>query len=388
VLARLAWSDARFEASLRLSQRGRFLEAIGKARLAVEMDPAWPLYTFQLAYLEGRHPQPENLVAAAAHYRRGLALEPVDGRQTANLAAVLWAAGERADAITALERAVRVDPDPMYLINLGYFQEAEGHVEAAWSSYAHALAQSPSLAGSEYWAAAPSRAGRWPHILARAEAMVGEQSPAGLHGWRLEVALARGDLAAAAEHARLILESNPTDCAALMTLARLALEAGQVGDAAQLAREAVGANRACGAAYLMQGRVLDAQGRLSAAESEWRKALFLGEPLSGYYLGWLAERQGDSIAAETHYRQSIFPHVVRQDVEVALYDRRVTFDLLPPLFRVGVGPAQAEPWFALADLLASQGRVSEARQVYEALLVEDPYLSSAQERLKALRARK
>jgi hypothetical protein len=60
------------------------------------------------------------------------------------------------------------------------------------------------------------------------------------------------------------------------------------------------------------------------------------------------------------------------------------FDLLPPLFRIGVGPRQARPWLALARLYETQNDSGAARRIYQALLLEDPYVEFAREQLDAL----
>ena len=381
----LAWLDAGqfyFQRSVSLAGRGDLVEAGAAAEQARRLDPAMPLYTFQSAYLYGQMAdQPGAPAKAAELYRAGLAAEPVDGRQGANLAAALWQSGSREAAIDALARAVAVEPDPITLVNLGYFYEQVGDAKHAAQAYRQALASAPRLAGSEFWQADAGRAARWPDTLAQAEAETG--TPAGRAGWRLQVALAQGDWPAVSRYAQAILQSTPADCVALSALARAQFETGSFTQARNSAQQAVAANPACGDAYLARGLAKQVWGD-QTAETDWHTALFLGQPEAAYYLGLLYEARGDAGAAARFYSTAQSPSAVSMDVEITLYGQRAAFDLLPPLFRIGVGPKQARPWLALARLRETQNDFESARRVYQALLLEDPYLGIAREQLDAL----
>jgi tetratricopeptide (TPR) repeat protein len=384
-MAGLAWLDAGqfyFQQSVGLAGRGNLAEASAAAEQARRLDPAMPLYAFQSAYLHGQMTdQPGAAAKAVDLYQAGLAAEPVDGRQTANLAAALWQIGNREAAIDALTRAVEVEPDPGYLVNLGYFYEQVGDVEHAAQAYRQALVLAPRLAGSEFWQADTRRAELWPEILAQAEAELGTAADGA--GWRLQVALAQGDWLGVGRYAQIILQNAPQDCAALSALARAQFETGGITLAKDTARQAVDANPACGEAYLARGVAKQAWGDRTA-ETDWRQALFLGQSEAAYYLGRLYEVRGDAAAAARFYSLALSRSAVSMDVEITLYSQRAVFDLLPPLFRIGVGPRQARPWLALARLYETQNDFGAARQIYQALLLEDPYMELARERLSAL----
>jgi tetratricopeptide (TPR) repeat protein len=380
----LAWLDAGqfyFQRSVSLAGRGNLAEASTAAEQARRLDPAMPLYAFQSAYLYGQMTEQPGAAAKAVElYQAGLAAEPVDGRQTANLAAMLWQTGNRDAAINMLARAVAVEPDPIYLVNLGYFYEQVGDVEHATQAYQRALVLAPRLAGSEFWQADDARAALWPTILAQAETEVGTQA---LGNWWLQVTLAQGDWINAAHYAQTILQSTPGDCTALSALARAQFLTGGVTQARISAQQAVDANPACGAAYLARGIVKQAW-RDRTAETDWRTALFLGQSEAAYYLGQLYEARGDAATAAHFYSIAQSPSTVSMDVEITLYSQPAAFDLLPPLFRIGLGPEQARPWLALARLREIQHDLGAARRIYQALLLEDPYLGIARERLDAL----
>jgi len=384
--AGLAWADVaqfHFQRSVDLAGRGDLDGAVAEAELARRTDPAMPLYTFQKAYLLGQMAdRPEAAVEAAALYRAGLGAEPVGGRQEANLAAVLWRAGDRTGAVEAMARAASTDPDPIHLVNLGFFYEETGDPDRAVAAYGMALSLAPELADSEFWQADPGRADLWPQVLARAEAAL--EGSAEVARFHLRLALARADWTAVARHARSVLQEEPRDCEALSALARARLEMGDIGEAGDLARQALSAGRPCGPAYLVRGQVRYAEGDPGAAEVDWRTALFLGQRRAAYHLGRLYEARGDGAMAARFYALALSPSPIQVNVEITLYDRRAVFDLLPPLFHIGVGPEEAQPWLELARLREEQGDLDAARRVYQVLLSEDPYLQAAQERLEAL----
>jgi tetratricopeptide (TPR) repeat protein len=385
--AGLIWLDVaqfHFERSVRLAQQGNLAGAVAAAERARALDPAMTLHTFQSAYLHGQMAdQPGASEMAVALYQAGLAAEPVDGRQTANLAAALWQTDDHQAAIDTLARAIAARPNAIWLMNLGYFHQQVGNLDSAIEAYGQALARSPELAASEFWQADAERAAHWPDILAHAEAVQGKKG-AGLVGWRLQIALAQHNWRAAGEQAQAILEDSPRHCVALSALARAKFETGSVDEAMNLAQRAIDAWRACGNAYLVRGLANQAAGELAAAEKDWRTAIFFDQQEAAYYLGQLYQKQGDSDAAARLYLTALPPTVDPILVEVALYSRKVAFDLLPPLFRIGVGPAQAAPWLKLAELREAEGDLEGARLVYETLLAKDPYLGVAQERLDAL----
>lgn len=382
--AGLAWFDAaqfRFQRSVNLANQRELEEAASAARSARRIDPALTLYTRQQAYLQGRIAEDASESREAVElYRAALSAEPVYGKQTANLAAVLWQADEVQAAIEILERTVATDPDPIYLVNLGYLHQQVGNLDRAVQVYGHALARSPHLAGSDFWLAEETRADRWPAILEQAEGTLeGAQS---VGGWRLRVALAQADWSRVGTQASALLENGQENCFTLSALGRARFEAGELEEAEQLAQRTLEIDRGCSSAYLVRGLVYRAWEEPTMAERDWRTALFLGHDQAAYYLGRLYEERGEVEQAAQFYRRAISPHAIHIDVEITLYDRRATFDLLPPLFRIGVSPRDARSWLALAQLYEAQGNDEQARQIYEALLDEDPYLEVAQEHLE------
>jgi tetratricopeptide (TPR) repeat protein len=385
-LVGLVWLDVGqfyFQRSLKLAQQGSMANAVSAANRAYRLDPAMALYTFQLAYLQGQIASAADTSSAIELYQAGLKAEPVDGRQTANLAAVLWQSGNHEAAIDAMRQAIEAWPDPVWLVNLGYFYQQVDNLDRALEMYGRALALSPQLASSEFWQDGAQRAAHWQNILADGEAILTAQGVQ-TTTWRLGIALAQADWPVVAEQAQSILKEQPADCGALSALARARFEAGSIDAAGDIAQQAIDAQSACGGAYVVLGLVNQAGGDLGAAERDWRTAIFLNQRQAAYYLGQLYQAHGDSSGAARFYSMALSPTAVPIDVEVTLYNRKAAFDLLPPLFRIGLGPMQAQPWIALAQLREAQGDLVQARQVYLALLAEDSYLTIAQEKVNAL----
>jgi tetratricopeptide (TPR) repeat protein len=383
-LARLDLGQYHFLQSIKLAKRGDLAGAVIEAEQARQLDGTMPLYTFQLAYLLGQlTDQPEALRRSATLYRAGLSADPVDGRQTANLAAVLWQTGDRQEAIDTLARTVALEPDPLWLVNLGYFYQQLGDWDRAIEAYGQALALSPTLASSGFWQKDAELAAHWPDILAQVEASLGEKG-GDLTAWQLLVSLSRRDWPAFSSQLQPILEGAPRNCGTLSLLARSQFEMDNVDEAGHLAQKAIDTLWTCSGAQLVRGLVNLAEGNLAAAEVDLRTALYFRHPDAAYYLGQLYQSRGDTDTAAHYYENAISPSVVPVDVEITLYDRSTTFDMLPPLFRMGIGPQQAEPWLALGRLYEMESDFEAARLVYETVLLEDPYLAEAQERLDAL----
>lgn len=382
--AALAWMDvAQFHLarSVSLSARDDLDGAAQAAERAQALDPGLTLYTFQLAYLHGGTERPSALPEAVELYRAGLDAEPVSGIQEVNLAAVLWRSGDRQGAIEAMGHAIATVPDPIYLVNQGTFYEQVGEVDSALGAYARALSLSPDLAGSAFWQADVERAALWPTILSRAENAVPPQEAS---PWRLRVALAQADWEAIDAYAQAVLERAPGDCLALSALARARFEMGMTDDAGHLAQQALNLDRGCSAAYVVRGRARHSAGEEDAAETDWRTALFLGHREAATYLGRLYQARGDVEEATRNYGLALAPTTLSADVEVTLYSQRVAFDLLPPLFRIGVSAEQAVPWLELAALYEQQGNTDAARLTYRTLLRQDPFVEIARERLDEL----
>jgi tetratricopeptide (TPR) repeat protein len=377
--ARLAQADYHFQKSFRVEGRGDLAGAVAEAELARQLDPALALRTFRLAWLEARladrTADPALTAAAIDHYRTGLDREPIWGLNSANLAGLLWQQGRRAEAIETMRQTVATWPDPLLLVNLGYFYEQQGDWAKAEEAYGRALSSSPGLAASGFWRASPARAERWPELV---EAALAQVSTAADQRWlRVNLALA------AADDAAVEALVDPATAAAepqgRAALAETYLRQGRPLQAAQYLSAPES-----GQDYRRWGWLKLQQSDEAAAEKLLKTAVFLGDGAAYYWLGQLYEQQGDLPAAETAYRRGFVPHAISENEAVTIYGRFSGSDLGPQLVRLGLGERQAQSWLALAQLYEAQQRFDEAERIYQFLLVEDPFLEIAQERLKLL----
>jgi tetratricopeptide (TPR) repeat protein len=362
--------------------RGDIRAAIAQAEQSQQLDPALTLRIFRLALLEARlaHQTGDSGLAAAAieHYQVGLEQEPILGLNSANLAGLLWQQARPAEAIELMQRTVAAEADSLYLVNLGYFYEQLGDWAEAGAAYGRALAQAPALAGSGFWQADAERAARWPEIAEAAARSAGDSAQA-RRTVELELALAREEFDAVEKIIGPVTSEIATRSG--YNLAEVYLHRAQPERAAAL----LDPTPRTGPEYLLWGRIKLQQGGEVEAEKLLKTAAFLGTGQAHYYLGQLYEQQGRLQAAEQAYQRGFSPRATSENVEVTIYGRRAGNDMAPQLLRIGISPAAAAPWLALARLQEAQGELDRARYIYQFLLAEDPFLSIAQERLARLK---
>jgi len=389
----LIWTDAaqvHFQRSVRLADAGELDIAAERARSAQRMDPALALYDFQLATVRARQALEAGTdvatESAIAAYRVGLAQEPVWGRQTVNLAALYWAEGRPAEAIEWLERSVEADPDPLYWVNLGLYYEETGHLMQAWEAYAEALVERPDWAGSGFWTASSSRAAAWDEIERRVAETMTEAPERRRADYWSQFAWSRGDLAALERQAHALVEAAPQSPVGYVWLSRAHLARGAVAEAEAAAERAVELGPNHSPALAARGCARAEAGALEAAGEDLTLAIFLSSRTDEAFacLGEVRLAEGDTAGAISAYQRALPVRAISQDVEVTLYGRFASFDLLPNLVRIGIGERRAEPGLRLGALYEQQERWQAARGLYAMLLAQDPYLEGVRERLEAL----
>jgi tetratricopeptide (TPR) repeat protein len=378
----IAWADLHAQSSFKAEQTANLVEAVNQADQARAFDPYLALRTFRLAFAEARLASQANdpawAQAAIEHYQAGLGREPIWGLNSANLAGLLWQQGRRAEAIETLQHTITAEKEPLYLVNLGYFYEQEGNWAEASAAYGQALALAPDLAGSGFWQATPERAEKWSTFV---EAAV-KQRPTDAKALRVNLALAREEFDGVEA---LVGPATPsTEKELRAVLAEVYLSRAQPEQASAVLEPLVLAEAGD---YLRWGRVKLQLGDEIAAEKWLKTAVFLGDSQAYYYLGQLFEQRGDLKAAEAAYQRGFSPHYISENIEITIYGRSGGNDLIPQLLRIGVSPARAASWLALARLYEDQQRFEEAKRIYEFLLIEDPFLAIGRERLTLLEAK-
>ena len=375
-------ADLHFNNSFRQKAAGDLVEAVAQAQRSQEFDSGLALRTFRLAFLEAhlayQTGEPAWLQVAIDHYRLGLSQEPILGLNSANLAGLLWQQGQQAEAIRLLEQTIRVEPEPLYLVNLGYFYEQAGDKGQASRAYGQALVLAPALAASGFWQATPERAELWPQVVKAALASPRVAEEANQQAFSARLALARDDWGAIEGFAQP--GGQVLDKEIKLALAQFYLAQNQPEKAGAV----LGPEPESAEEYLLGGRLVLLSGDEVMAEKQLKTAVFLGSREANYYLGRLFEQQGKLDAAALAYQQAGSVRSISENIEVTIYGRLGGNDLAPQLLRIGLGQRQAQPLLALAQLRQAQQYFEEARRIYQLLLNEDPFLKPAQEGLAAL----
>jgi len=384
----LVWESAggaSLSRSLALTARNQIDQAAAAAEQAREQDPGLLLATCHAGYLAGRlaaEGQPDMLPVAVERYGECLAPPAARGWvDHLNLAALLWASGQKAEARAAVAAATEQTPlESMPWLNRGYWAEAEGEQADAVRSYGWALARDPELAGSPFWRQNEQRAAWWDEIVAAGSQAVSQLGAEPAY-WRWQVSLAAGrtDLIREIE---AWLQLYPADAEAMAWLGEALLERGRPEEALSWLDKALAAEPLRARSYLARGEAALALGRYAEAERDLRTALFL-EPSPRIHLGLarLAMAREDVPLALKEYSRALRAMSLVHSYDLVL-DRWMAWPApLPQVLQIGYrsdGQAALE-W---GDLLEQQGDPASAQLVYEAGLRLDPFLDEVRERLQ------
>src|SRR5213592_3348580 len=124
-----------------------FAQAREAAVRALAIDPDYAPAHAQLGWIAMYGDS--DLVGAAQHLERALALDPADLRVLTTSVTLLQSLGRLDEALALEEAAVRRDPvNVTTLFNLGYHQRMAGRLDAAIASFRTVLSMSPSNGGA------------------------------------------------------------------------------------------------------------------------------------------------------------------------------------------------------------------------------------------------
>ncbi|MBN1317952.1 MAG: O-antigen ligase family protein [Anaerolineales bacterium] len=347
------------------------LAAINQAR---EIDPAMYLYDFQRAYYLGRLAEidPEHYLGIALDAAKDtIHIDDTYSLHFANLAALLWQAGDQDAAISSMRRAVEANPpNSVFQFNLGIMLEADGQREGAIQAYSETLDRNPEWAGSGFWRSNDFRQDALNEIIL--QSVVDRNKNAELEFYT-----------GFPERAVSLLE-NPTNTAGYVLLGRALCELGDYNASLDAFNKANEMSPANGNVYTFRSELYRLMGQYDNAEQDARIALFIspyGSSQVHYTLGQINLEWGDIQGAKEQFWQARSPQFASQNWEVVLYNRRAMLLPLGQLSSIGGGVRQAQAWFALADLYHKEEQLTDAENIYRALLLEDPYFYQAQERL-------
>ena len=129
-----------------LPYKEAYAQAREAATKALAIDPEYAPAHARLGYIADTN---NDLVGAARHYERALALDPADAGVLANSATLLLSLGRLDEALALDEAVVRRDPvNVTVLYNLGYHQRMAGRVDAAITSLRTVLSLAPGRGGA------------------------------------------------------------------------------------------------------------------------------------------------------------------------------------------------------------------------------------------------
>ncbi|TAK36822.1 MAG: tetratricopeptide repeat protein [Chloroflexota bacterium] len=334
---------------------------------AVEMDPTLLVYRFELAYAEAQSSMAsgdrDGLNRAARDFADALAQDGNYAANYVNLAMVNESGGRSADAIAAMQSAIKLDDvNALYYLNLGLLYEQGGQQDAAVDSYSRAIIRDLSLLRQSFWRTSPERRVLLPRILEKVKA---EVSPAVVTAATQTLPLDYGEITVAVARA-------------------IALSAGGQPDLALPILDQLIARRSESARLWMErARVYLILGALDKAEKDLRVALFIDPgPLTHYYLGELARLRGDRASARREFSRFVLAHAVPTGYSTLIYRRGGILEpYLPGLVQFTLNDDLVEPVLGIARFHDEIGQPQRAAEIYARLLEYDPELEVAREAL-------
>jgi tetratricopeptide (TPR) repeat protein/O-antigen ligase len=395
-IAAAIWSDtgfAAFDRAVSASHQGDWDATVEAIETAVQRDPSYNYYKLQLglAYAQLAVGEPAYLAQAIAAYRAG----GIDGDRYAlnhaNLAWLLWEAGERDAAMGEMRRAVELEPVNLnYHLNLGLMLEEMDQFEAAHLEYAQVISRAPRLLDLSFWnegqPAARSRARLVETALVLLQTSpINDVSPL-TPG---QAAYYLGDWEEALAWLETSLRSSPDDPDLWLDLGRVRLALDDPAGALDAARQSLALGAPINLAFELSAEAHLALGDLDAAAADIQVVCFLSSGYTTYMLlGQLAEAQGDFDGADASYEAALGAAASGKAVNYGpwVWARPpLSTDTVPFLQRPVLAESLIEAYLRLGDVYAGQGKVSEAREAYQAVLAIYPNHAEARARLEALR---
>ncbi len=258
----------------------RWPEAVEDAQRAVDLDPQFAIYRFQLGLVQGQWylttRNPTLLDEAIGQLEKGLDLEPRSAIGHTNLALLYAEAGERQEARTeALAALEFASKDPAVVLAAGTALEKTNWGDDAVRAYSKALFLDMGLADSSFWSESPFRLARFPDIVGQSAIIF---NPCGL--LRLTVAgvpagpLTREEALVAC---RDDVAAHPGNEDGKVTLAEALIDDGMLDEALVLLDQVLDLQPDHGRARTALGRWYAARGELEKAREQWLRAGQLDE---------------------------------------------------------------------------------------------------------------
>lgn len=351
--------------------------ALDDARTAARLDPSLTLYELQIANLLGQQvigDPTTDIQPAITAYERAVALEPTWDVGWINLAALEYRAGNPDRALQHLETAWAINPRSPVVVHRARLAEeiSAPDEEEIIAGYVTAIALSVELENrlplSDFWTQTPLRRAALERFIAA--------QPADIQ-YRI---LAVHD----PDRAHALIAQQPSSAAQWWITGEYALTVLQDATAAiEAFSEAINISRRAGDYYASRARAAYVSDP-AAARRDLDMAYLLGTRFE--FPNTIRARMEDTPAEMRRLLfQSLPPRIIRQQFAAVLYGGRIAnFDLFPEMRFPGPGRSVMEPWYTLANALRSQGRLDDARQVYNAIIEYAPDEVEARQSLAAL----
>ena len=318
----------------------------------------------------------------------------------AHLACLYWEVGNTEAAIATMTQAVLTEApisnyaglrswhtgQVTYQFNLGYYYERTGNSAQAQVYYQQSMLHRPEVAGSIFWQQTPER------VILR-QSIIEDINPQDVPF--ATVALINyfaGNYQPLLNLSAIKLVETPNDIGARIMRARALIELGQQVEVATILHDIPTAN--LGQYTPVYLDLIDqlnlTEEYLQEIEKTIQIAAVLGgeaiSPIISYYWGQLAEKQKNSDQAENKYQEAIFRATAIDTDYANLIGRRLPLaqERMPCLLFPYTEQELSLPSLRLATLYEAANETEAAKNVYENLLLYEPYHQLARERLKRL----
>jgi tetratricopeptide (TPR) repeat protein len=310
------------------------------------------------------------------------------------LGCLLWADKRPEEALRELTLAQELAPyQPLYHLNLAYYQEQLGNDTAARLEYAYIMATWPDLVQSSFWYAILG----WPKSRQQVEilAKMAPQSlkPEALSPLKLiDLYLRLQDTKAARQvYDEYLAHAAADPVAKWLGQGKILLATARYEEARLEFEAAIQANPWLAEAYLSLSKIALAENKLIEAKQYAEAALFIERnPTAFYQSARVHEALGQPARAIEHYEAAfaqltafVEPELTRYATEVARR-RPLPASHLPCLVRIYPTGLLVEITQAEGDLLEQQGAYEEAARLYRRLLDYEPTIEPIMTRLGRL----
>ncbi len=383
------WGALAQHRALKAMASGNNQKALEEVRSAENADPDLELYQMQeatiLGFLANDNPQ-RYLDEAIRAYEDSLRHNESWSTGWQNLGALYAQAGHYVEAARAARTAIRWDPvQSGYYLKLGEYYDILGHHNLARKAYFDALQRATWLASSGFWTdpAHPERAAILPaavdHFLGEGRAAVA-----------LDIAVFSGDMdlilrityqydrQSAPPNIRLRLDALWPEGATepCLTCYALAVQYQNPVRHYIVWAERLRLGYGPAPAHLVAGKAAHAAIFLSDGNAGW----------GWYILALQAEQDGedDDEINKLLAKAVKVPYDYRTGYAVTLYNTIGNLDVLPQARTPLLNPILVKPWIELANRYESTKQWKKARNVYEDVLVLDPYAWNIRNQLDSL----